>query len=309
MSVVSGEHLALELARRSAEPVVRVPLRVRFRAGLAAGGVRDALLPRLRGAGRAHHLGRRAAHGYEPGCWTGAQHAPRSSLFRSDRRRHVVVVFRAKPSWRGRRASRSGTAIRREQAPLLFPAGRSHSHRRRRAEPREIRLDTQVNASASFRGGTGSCFVAAISRDDSARRCWPAEPAPAGRPCWRTRWATRAGQRHGPDVLDPHGSTAGWAGVAYERDSWDASLARAAKTWELSHRHRLSARRDLRGLGCRGSCGALAIFGHGHRHVHVREMERDADRYEVALVGGDVFESTALAHSRAVGRRQGGAGR
>ena len=40
--------------------------------------------------------------------------------------------------------------------------------------------------------------------------------------------------------------------------------------------------------------GALALFGRAMGTFMLREMEFDADRYEVALVGGDVFESTAL---------------
>ncbi len=86
----------------------------------------------------------------------------------------------------------------------------------------------------------------------------------------------------------------GWLGrVAYERDSWDASLARAAKTWDF--RIAIVLRVAIFAVWLsRRLLGALALFGHAIGTFMLREMERDADRYEVALVGGDVFESTAL---------------
>ncbi len=293
--MLSGEQLALELAQPAAEPVVRVRLRLRFRLGLALVAFATLLLPAVYAALVAltiYGVGLHTAYD----TWLLAAHASIVSViayFGPLIVGGVVVVFMAKPFLARPARAPAAMAIRREQAPMLFQLVDRVRTAVGAPQPREIRIDTQVNASAGFRGGAGSLF----RRGDLALTI--GTPLLAGMTLRQLAGVLAHEMGHfaqGSSLRLTYliRTVNGWLGrVAYERDSWDASLTRAAKTWDF--RIAIVLRVAIFAVWVsRKLLGALAIFGHAIGTFMLREMEHDADRYEVALVGGDVFEATAL---------------
>ncbi len=292
--MLSREPLALDLAQTSAEPVVRVGLRLRFRVGLALVAFATLLLPAVYAALVALTIYGVGLHtAYDTGLLDRANIASIIAYFGPLIVGCVVVVFMAKPFLARPARAPSAMGIRREQAPLLFQLVERVRATVGAPQPREIRLDTLVNASADFRGGIGSLF----RRDYLALTI--GTPLLAGLTLRQLAGVLAHEMGHfaqGSSMRLTYLIYAvnGWLGrVAYERDSWDDSLARAAKTWDF--RIAIVLRVAIFAVWLsRKLLGALAVFGHAMGTFMSREMERDADRYQVALVGGDVFESTAL---------------
>jgi len=291
---LSREQLALELAQTTAEPVVRVRLRLRFRLGLALVAFATLLLPAVYAALVALTIYGVGLHtAYDTWLLNDANIASIIAYFGPLVVGCVVVVFMAKPFLARPARAPSAMVIRNEQAPLLFQLVERIRTAVGAPQPREIRIDTQVNASAGFRGGVGSLF----RRSDLALTI--GTPLLAGLTLRQLAGVLAHEMGHfaqGSSMRLTYliRTVNGWLGrVAYERDSWDGSLARAAKTWDF--RIAIVLRVAIFAVWLsRKLLGALALFGHAIGTFMLREMERDADRYEVALVGGGVFESTAL---------------
>jgi Zn-dependent protease with chaperone function len=288
------EPLALELAQTSAEPVVHVRLRLRFRLGLALVAFATLLLPAVYAALVALTIYGVALHtAHDAWLMERANLASIIAYFGPLVVGCVVVIFMAKPFLARPARAPSEMTIRREQAPLLFQLVERIRNAVGAPQPREICIDTRVNASAGFRSGIGSLF----RRADLALTI--GTPLLAGLTLRQLagvlahemgHFAQGGGMRL--DYLIR--SVNHWlVRVAYERDSWDDGLARAAKTWDF--RIAIVLRVAIFAVWLsRKLLGALALFGRAMGTFMLREMELDADRYEVALVGGEVFESTAL---------------
>jgi len=131
----SGSNWPLELAIASAEPVVRVPLRVRFRAGLALVAFRDAPATAVYAALVALTIyGVGLAHGVHTWLLDGPHqhrlvHPPIS--VRSFVGSVVVCSWRSRPGAPARRPSGNGDPARAGAAAV--PAGDRIRNRRRRA--------------------------------------------------------------------------------------------------------------------------------------------------------------------------------
>lgn len=83
-----------------------------------------------------------------------------------------------------------------------------------------------------------------------------------------------------------------FARVVYERDKWDVSLERSAKSVDLRFGVVLHAARGCVWL-TRRILWALMHAGHAISCFMLRQMEYDADSYEAKVAGSDAFESTA----------------
>ena len=288
----SRKPLALELAQTTPEPAVRVRQPLRFRLGLALVAFATLLLPAAYAALVALTIYGVALHTASD-AWDRASFASIIAHFGPAVVGCVVVVFLAKPFLARPARAPSAMAIRREQAPLLFELVERIRTTVGAPQPREITIDTHVNASVGFRGGIRSL----LRRDGLALTI--GTPLLAGLTLRQLagvlahemgHFAQGSGTRL--DYLIR--AVNDWLGrVAYERDSWDDRLARASKTGDF--RFAIVLRLAIFAVWLsRKLLGALALFGRAMGTFMLREMERDADRYQVALVGGDVFESTAL---------------
>jgi hypothetical protein len=194
----------------------------------------------------------------------------------------------ARPAREGR-----GTVISRADAPLLFDFIESIRTVVRAPAPREVRIDTHVNASASFRRG----MLSLLRRDDLVLTI--------GVPLFVGLSLRQLGGVLAHELGHfAQGSSMrltylirvvnGWLmRVAHDHDSWDEGLARAAKQWDWRISIVLRAA-QLAVLTSRQVLAWLATAGHAIGTFMLREMELDADRYEAAVAGSDVFESTAL---------------
>jgi Zn-dependent protease with chaperone function len=84
-----------------------------------------------------------------------------------------------------------------------------------------------------------------------------------------------------------------FARVVYQRDGWDEWLARQSDhgDWRIKFAARLA---ELVVTGSRKYLTVLMTIGNWLSSGFSRQMEFDADRYEAAIVGAEVFEATSL---------------
>jgi Zn-dependent protease with chaperone function len=205
----------------------------------------------------------------------------------------AVVFFMCKPLLARQTDKRVGVPIERADAPLLFELVERVRAAVHAPAPSELRLDTQVNASASFRRG----LLSIVGRGDlvltlglplvdglSVRQLGGVLAHEFG------HFAQGSSMRLTFLVR----SVNAWlARVAYERDSWDQGLIRASRNapWQIAIMLKVAI---LTVALTRKLLVGLTITGHAIGTFLLREMELDADRYGTIVAGSDVFEMTAM---------------
>lgn len=202
----------------------------------------------------------------------------------------TVSFFLIKPLFARRQRSDDEITLDPAAEPLLFELVRRTALAVGAPIPREIRLDKQVNASASFRRGLWSLFS-----DDLVLTI--GVPLAAGLTLEQLAGVLahefgHFGQRAGMRLSYVIRSVNFWfARVVYERDQFDHSLEQTVKNggdWRLQGVAGIAA-------GCvwlsRAILKGLMYLGHMLSSSLLRQMEFDADRYAVRLVGREVHAS------------------
>ncbi len=202
----------------------------------------------------------------------------------------ILVLFMIKPLLA--RPARQGEPrrLRREEEPLLFAFVDRICETVGAPKPREIRVDGEVNASASFRRG----FFSLFSNDLVLTLGLPlvaglSLPQLAGILAHEFgHFAQRAGLRLSYVIR----SVNGWfARVVYERDRYDEQLQQAVKEADYRIQVMLWVAVAFVWLS-RRVLWVLMMVGHTLSSFLLRQMELDADRYEARLVGREVARST-----------------
>lgn len=203
----------------------------------------------------------------------------------------IFVLFLIKPLFsRGPKAP-PPFKLRAEDEPLLFAFVEKICGLVGAPVPREIHLDTQVNASAGFRRGWlsffGSDLVLVIGL-----------PLVAGMTMRQVagvlahefgHFAQGAGMRFSYIIRSVN---AWFARVVYERDDWDEKLTNWAQSedWYVSLTFKLAQGGVWMG---RKILWCLMTLGHAISCFMSREMEYDADSYEAKVAGSSEFPRTA----------------
>jgi Zn-dependent protease with chaperone function len=202
----------------------------------------------------------------------------------------IAIVFMIKPLFARPARQQSCRSLRRESEPLLFAFVDRICETVGAPRPKRIDVDCQVNASASFRRGMlsmlGNDLVLTIGM-----------PLVAG---LNTRQFAGVlahefghfSQGFGMRLTYVIRSMSFWfMRVVYERDEWDASLERGARSVDIRFGWVLYV-----AMACvwasRRVLWALMQVGHFFGSHLLRQMEFDADRYEVRLAGAEAFKQT-----------------
>jgi Zn-dependent protease with chaperone function len=203
----------------------------------------------------------------------------------------LMILFMIKPLFA--RPAREPNPLKLEpnHEPRLFEFVRQLCDAVRAPVPREIRVDCDVNASASFRRGLWSMIV---GRDLVLTIGMPLAAGLTLREFAGVlahefgHFSQGLGMRLSYIIR----SVSLWfARVVYERDAWDEWLAegsedeenRLALVYLLTRACIWLSRRVL---------WVLMIIGHVISCYLLRQMEHDADRHEARVAGADAFEST-----------------
>lgn len=200
----------------------------------------------------------------------------------------VLLLFMIKPIFAKRSRHQRPKALRREAEPFIYEYVEWICDVVGAPVPRSIRVDCDVNASASFRTGFGSMFSNDLTLTIGL-------PLVAGLSLKEFtgilahefgHFAQGAGMRMGYVI----NTTNYWfARVVGERDAWDERLSNLGRmgtrlvviVWALQIVIWLT-RQVLK---------VLMYMGHMFSCFMSREMEFDADRYATRLVGPKAFES------------------
>lgn len=201
----------------------------------------------------------------------------------------ILVVFMIKPLFAPPSQTTRPLRLTRNQEPILFDFVERLCKVVGAPVPKEIHVDCQVNASASFRRG----WISLLSSDLVLTI---GLPLVAGLSLRQFAGVLahefgHFGQRAGMRLTYVVRSLNGWFyRLVYERDALDAQLQDAAREsdrlaliWGLAILCVGLSRKILHGL---------MMAGHAVSSSMMRQMEFDADRYEARLVGPRVFEST-----------------
>lgn len=204
----------------------------------------------------------------------------------------VAVLFMLKPILARPERPPSPLRVTRERQPLVFSFVERLTAAVGAPMPRDIRVDCEVNASASFRRGLasflGSDLVLTVGlplvAGLSARQLAGVLAHEFG------HFAQGGGMR----VTYLIRSINGWfARVVYERDRWDYELERIARESEhWAAQLIVAATRGTVWLG-RRVLWLLMNVGHVLSCFLLRQMEYDADRYEARIAGSEAFAGTA----------------
>jgi Zn-dependent protease with chaperone function len=204
----------------------------------------------------------------------------------------ILVFFMIKPLFARRQVTFHPLSVSRGEQPLLFAFVERLCDVVGAPKPSRIDVDTNVNASASFREGWWG-FI----RKDLVLTI--GLPLVAG---MDLRMLTGVlahefghfAQGTGMRLTYLIRSINGWFyRVVYERDSWDAWLVNAqhsSEHWAISIIVALSR---LFVWITRRILWLLMVIGHGVSSFALRQMEFDADRYEARVAGSDTFVKTA----------------
>ncbi len=203
----------------------------------------------------------------------------------------TAILFMIKPLFAPRPKEAPRYSLDPAMEPRLFQFVQRLCRTVRAPIPRRIDLDTQVNASASFRRG----FVSMLGSDTVLTIGLPLVSGMTLRQLTGVlahefgHFAQGSGMR----VTYVIRSVNAWfARVVYERDAWDQKLA----DWSDQAGRELVvvmwACRLLVWLA-RRVLWALMWAGHFVSCFMLREMEYDADRYEARVAGSETFAQTA----------------
>jgi Zn-dependent protease with chaperone function len=217
----------------------------------------------------------------------------------------IMILFMLKPLFA--RAAREGRrrTLSRDQEPLLFAFIDRVCQAVHAPPPKQIDVDCEVNASASFRRG----FLSMIFSRDLVLTIGMPLVAGLSLRQFAGVLAHEFGhfsQGAGMRVTFVIRTISFWfTRVVYERDAWDVWLEETAKSLDLRlswvlHLARLAVWLSRRVLW------VLMAIGNVVAGYMMRQMEFDADRHEARLAGSDVFATTcgrlielSIAHSGA----------
>jgi Zn-dependent protease with chaperone function len=202
----------------------------------------------------------------------------------------IFVLFLVKPLFARPDEPKRGVRLERNEAPLLFTL--VERLREIIGAPRfsEIRINYDVNASASFPGGA----LAFLGRDLVLTIGLPLIEGMTLRQLVGVlaHELGHFGQSAGMRLTYVIRSVNAWFHrVVFERDSWDAWLIDTSRAIDL----RIGIIFYLARLCVwltRQLLKLLMIVGHLISSLMLRQMEFDADRYEVCVAGSKVFAST-----------------
>ena len=204
----------------------------------------------------------------------------------------ILVLFMIKPLFAKRGRGNAPTSLRRDQEPLLFAFVERLCEVVGAPKPSAIQVDTQVNASASFREG-----VVGFLRKDLVLTI--GLPLAAGLTMRQLagvlahefgHFAQGTGMRL---TFIVRSINMWFARVVYERDAWDEWLERTSRDgghWGIMIVLLLSR---LFVFLTRRVLWLLMIVGHAISSFMMRQMEYDADRYETRVAGSDAFAATS----------------
>ncbi|MEA2736529.1 MAG: hypothetical protein QOE14_2980 [Humisphaera sp.] len=204
----------------------------------------------------------------------------------------ILVFFMIKPLFARRQVTSHPLSLSRGEQPLLFAFVERLCEVVGAPKPRRIDVDTNVNASASFRQGWWG-FI----RKDLVLTI--GLPLVAGMDLKMLTGVLahefgHFAQGTGMRLTYLIRSINGWFfRVVYERDSWDEWLVNAGHSsehWAISLVILLSR---LFVWITRRLLWLLMVIGHGVSSFALRQMEFDADRYEARVAGSETFVRTA----------------
>jgi Zn-dependent protease with chaperone function len=201
----------------------------------------------------------------------------------------VLILFLIKPLFARRIDAEQGVALDPAREPILFTFVTRITRAVEAPEPARIRVDCEVNASASFEGGIGGLLGGRLVLTIGL-------PLVAGLTSRELagvlahelgHFAQGAGMRISYLVRSIN---LWFMRMVYERDSMDAALAGYA---EEAGRFAPIFWLTLLCLGvARGILWVLMTAGHMVGCFLLRQMEYDADRFEVRVAGSDDFAKT-----------------
>ena len=202
----------------------------------------------------------------------------------------TMVFFMVKPLFSARHHGGEARTLRSQEEPLLFHFVGRVAEAVGASKPVEIRVDSEVNASASFRRGLVSFFgddlvltlglplVGGLSLEQFGGVLAHEFGHFAQGGGMRLTYVVRA-------------INAWFYRVVYERDHFDDELESSSENGGCYWVVLVMAAQILVGLS-RLILKGLMYFGHFVSCLMLRHMEYDADRYETRLVGPKTFEST-----------------
>lgn len=203
----------------------------------------------------------------------------------------IAILFMVKPLFARREEAEATLTLKDGEAPAL----KLFVHKICKAvgapQPKEIEIDCQVNAAASFRRGWLSLFGQDL-------KLIVGLPLVAGMSLRSFggvlahefgHFAQGAGMRL---TFVIRNINAWFSRVVYERDRWDAWLEGTAKSVDLRIGIVLYLAMFLVWL-TRRLLWVLMWLGHLLSCFALRQMEYDADTWEARLAGGDHFKSTS----------------
>lgn len=203
----------------------------------------------------------------------------------------ILVAFMFKPLFSKPERARKPRTLSREKEPLLFAFVDRLCDAVHAPRPKQIDVDLQVNASASFRNGVWSMFGSDLTLTLGL-------PLIAGLSMKNFagilahefgHFAQGAGMR----VTYVVRSIAYWfQRVVYERDQWDAQLEEWSRESDLRIGWIFYLTRAFVWL-TRRVLWVLMMIGHGVSCLMLRQMEFDADRHEARMSGSETFAETA----------------
>lgn len=204
----------------------------------------------------------------------------------------ILVLFMVKPLFARRSRGNAPMALRRENEPLLFAFVDRLCEVVGARKPSRIQVNTQVNASASFREG-----IIGFIRKDLVLTI--GLPLAAGLTIRQLAGVLahefgHFAQGTGMRLTFIVRSINHWfARVVYERDAWDEWLERASRDgghWGITIIMLLSR---LFVFLTRRVLWLLMMIGHAVSSFMMRQMEFDADRYETRVAGSEAFVATS----------------
>ena len=200
----------------------------------------------------------------------------------------VLLLFLVKPLFAPPARTHRLRSLVPQQEPVLFSFLERISAALGAPKPKRIDVDCQLNASASFRRGIWSI----LAGDDLVLTIGMPVAAGLNARQFAGVLAHELGhfaQGTGMRMTSLIRAISFWfTRVVYERDKWDERLARWAQGWFSQV---LVVAIFLVWL-TRKVLWGLMILGHAVAAAMMRQMELDADRHEMRLVGSRTFQET-----------------
>ncbi|MDF1563744.1 MAG: M48 family metalloprotease [Deltaproteobacteria bacterium] len=203
----------------------------------------------------------------------------------------ILILFMVKPLFARPAMEEGWLELDRESEPFLFAFVERLCKTVGARPPKIIRIDNQVNASASFHRG----WIGLLSGDLVLTLGLPLVAGMSLRQLTGVlshelgHFAQSAGMRLTYVIR----SVNGWFHrVVHERDAWDEWLRRSSEEWDFRVGIILYLARFCVWL-TRLLLTVLMYVGHAISSFMLRQMEFDADRYEARVAGSPTFEKTA----------------